>query len=596
MISIRCCGEFTPWLCICYNNLKTRIILLAILFFSGFEAGKAQQLPPALKSHESFLMEIANKKWECSLTAYPRVRFFEDKIDVLAGDGSTTSTLTKITHLEPGVIQVNSRDNVILFVFADDLQTFAVASMREMSELSVDGGTGPVRLPVTGLNKLLNVQFKGKTLRKNRPLWAGARIHADKIEICNAFGTVIQTYPAFAYYPHAQGIFLPDKGMGFVALSRKEAAGIYLDGTVLGTGVRTEKSGYFEQFLASKLNKAASRSTHFSYPLLRAGYDELAASQEHYAVQLTINTYGENSEEAGACWNEMGTLRGYARSYAKAPEYHLKALEHAKKCFSTDKPKLLDYSTDVASSQNDAGDFAAAKQTLSVAYPLLAPAGGDFRGTYFFNQEIGMAAFGLRNFPEAANIFLENSKRAQVARLSGNVIQSLLYHISCRLMQNQTDEALASLDLCMSVQDERSKANPSYSFDTWELAFACVALGKNKEAMKYSQAPSYRNSIAYKEYGRMLSLFHSGDRAGAQALAKDFLGRFVDIQEIKNSSDLSPVIVKLTQAVAEQSPAAIAALEKTWAEQKVSLKNRPLKNDIVARVIVATIAKLRSGS
>jgi len=53
--------------------------------------------------------------------------------------------------------------------------------------------------------------------------------------------------------------------------------------------------------------------------------------------------------------------------------------------------------------------------------------------------------------------------------------------------------------------------------------------------------------------------------------------------------------VKLTHAIAEQTPAAMTALEQIWAQQVESLKNRPLKNFLFAKVIVATLAKLRSG-
>ncbi|WP_294232430.1 hypothetical protein [Prosthecobacter sp.] len=562
------------------------LILLSMLASSVF--GQARH--PALASHEAFLTEIVNKKWECTFTNYPELRFHADKIEILDSTERVTTTLVKLTHVEPGVIRVDFNSGVIqVFVFSDDLQSFALASMDEMSEFTVKDAQGPSKLPESPAAAPLEVQFT------THPFWKAARVHAGKFEVLDGNGTVFATNEAFPYYPHAQGILLPEKRVGMTLLSRQKPGGWYLAGKNLGTGVRTDKSGFFRTFLSSKLVSYNLRSAHFNYALLNAGLPDLAAAQERYAVQLTTNFYGETSEQLGACWNEMGTLRGYARSYAKAPEYHLKALQHARQHFSADKQKLLAYSIDLAGSQNDAGDFASAKKTLSEAYALLPADGSDFRSTYLFHQELGTAEFGLRNYPQAAKLFQENSKRAEASRMTGNVTESLLSLIPCQMMQNQTAQAEASLKQCMQVQDERSKANPTYDYDTWKIAFACVALGKNEDAVKYAPVRQRRNWVAYEEYGRMVSLFNGNDRAGAQALAREFVGRFSNIGEINVRNDIDPITVKLTQAIAEQTPAAISALEQLWAQQVDSLKNRPLKNYLFAKVMVSTLAKLRSG-
>ena len=561
-----------------------------IAFVCGFcTILHAQQVHPALKSHESFLSEIANKKWECAFSNYPELRFFEERIEILASDERVTGTLIKLTHVEPGIIRVDfNRGSMQFFVFADDLQSFVSVTTSESIDFIVQGATAPVRF--SGEEGMAPISLR----YSNQPFERGGRIHADQFEALDGNGAVTATHPAYPYYPNAMGVLLPEKKVGVLLASRRQPGGWFLSGRSLGVGVRTEKSGYFRTFLASKLTGFNLRSAHFNYALLNAGLLSLADAQERYAVQLTINSYGETSEQLGACWNEMGTLRGYARSYTKAPEYHFKALEHAKKHFSSDNAKLLDYSTDFAGSQNDAGKFAAAKQTLSEAQPLLAPAGGDFRGTYLFYQQLSMAEFGLKNYSEASRILVENTKRAQEARMSGNVVESLLYLIPCQMMQNETAQANASLNQCMAAQEERSKANPTYRFDTWKLAFACMVLGRYEDAVKYAPTSQRRNSVTYQEYGRMVSLFHSGDKAGAQALAKEFIGRFGNIEEITVRNDIDPVTVKLTLAIADPSPSTVAALEQVWSEQVSSMRNRPLKNYLFAKVMVATIAKLKS--
>jgi hypothetical protein len=93
----------------------------------------------------------------------------------------------------------------------------------------------------------------------------------------------------------------------------------------------------------------------------------------------------------------------------------------------------------------------------------------------------------------------------------------------------------------------------------------------------------------------MVSLFNSGDKAGAQALAREFVGRFSNVGDIRVRNDIDPITVKLTQAIAEQTPADIGALEQLWAAQVDNLRNRPLKNYFFAKVMVATIAKLKAG-
>ena len=79
--------------------------------------------------------------------------------------------------------------------------------------------------------------------------------------------------------------------------------------------MRTDKSGGFRQILDSKLSGFTWRSAHFTYPLLLAGASDLAAAQERYAIHLAIKDYGATSAELMYAYNEMGTLRGWARSY-----------------------------------------------------------------------------------------------------------------------------------------------------------------------------------------------------------------------------------------------------------------------------------------
>ena len=541
---------------------------------------------PALASPEAFMTEIANKKWECSYTSYPQVRFIGDKIEALAAD-AILSTTTGAKVVEPGILRQDFRDGSFgVFIFSDDLQSFVMGLMTEMDEFTAETPDG---LPAEGGSPL------GVTFTKH-PFWNKSRLHADKMELLDSMGKVFATNECYSFLPQVRGVVLPEKQAGMIVMSRQSPGkGWFLSGKFLGTGVRTDRAGFFKPPLQSKLTQFPLRSAQFSYALLNAGFEQLAEGQERYGLINAANYYGETSEQVGEAWSHAGTLRGWSRSYAKAPEYHRKALEHVRQHFSSDRQKTLDYSINLASSLNDAGDFAGAKKALADAYPLLAKDGGNFRGTFLFHEELGTAEFGLRSYPQAAKAFLENIQRAQTARMTGNVVESLLQLIPCQMMQNQAAQAEASLKQLMQVQDERTKSSPSYDFDTWKIAFACVALGKNEDAVKYAPVRQRQNWVAYEEYGRMVSLFNSGDKAGAQALAREFVGRFSNVGDIRVRNDIDPITVKLTQAIAEQTPAAIGALEQLWASQVENLRSRPLKNYAFAKVMVATIAKLKAG-
>ena len=570
--------------------MKPALLLLALLvLFAGLLDASAQQLHPGLRSSEAFLTALQGKTWETSFTVYPRIRFETDRIEYLDDRGQITGKLSKVSYPEPGFAKAEFNDGSFhFFIFSDDLESFVIANMKDMSEFKVEGSASPTTLPMTNDAAPLTLTFL------DNPFWKAARLHAGKLEVLDGSGAVFATNPSFAYSSQTHGVILPQKQFGAVVLSRqKPGGGWYLSGRNLGTGVRTDVSGYFRQFLRTRLSQFPLWSAHFNYSLLQAGKEQMASGQEAFALQLAVDRHGENSDLVARCLQEMGKLRGYARSYEKAAQLHSQALAKARVSLAQDKEALLDIGTDLAGSQNDAGAFAAAKQTLADIYGMLPAPGGNIASTYFFYEALGTAEFGLRNYSQAIKLFADNLKRVQEANLKGNMVSMQLSLVAAYLASGQTSAAEGCLKQCLEVQDQWQKENPTYNFDTWKLAFACVALGKNQEALKYAPTKQRRNWVAYEEYGRLVSLLHGGDRAAAQTLAKEFVGRFNNIQEINIRDDIDPITVKLTEAIADPTPAKIAALEQIWAGQVDSLRNRPLKNYLFARVMVLTLAKLK---
>lgn len=564
-------------------------LVLCSWVLPSFSTAQTPSRHPALEGPTAFLTEIANKDWECSFTAYPRVRFFADKIEVLADDGKVTNTLKNVTHPEPGVIRVGFSKGVVVFIFSDDLQSFVVANMKDINEFTVDGAAGPLMLPSVNTATPLDITFK------DHPYWKKARLHADKMEVLEEDGKVFVTNPGYAFTPQAQGIRLPEKGAGLVALSRKQPGGWYLSGMHLGTGVRTEKSGYFRFILGSKMTGFAARSVHFTHALLNSGLHDLAAGQEWYGIQLAEDTYGETSETVTRARNELGKLHGYARSYQRSPMWHRRAMEHAKQHHASNKDLHLELGTDLAESLNDAGDFANAKASLAEVHPILQSTGGDVVTQTTFYEALGASEFGLRNYAQAEKLFTENARREQEAKREGSHLRALLRLYTCQLAQNQSAKAQGTLKTLTETQDQYIKQFPNYRFDTWEIAFACASLKKYDDALRYAPTGNRRGWIAYAEYGRLVALLLKGERQQAQQFAKILTGRFSDLDEVRIRNDIDPVTVKLIEAMAAMTPSALAALEQEWATQVESLRNRPLKNYVFARVMVDTIQALKAG-
>ena len=554
--------------------MARRSILLQAL--SLLAAGKAAlAADPALSSQASFFAALKNQSFECSFTGLPRARFFPDRVESLNVDNSIAKTYQRVSCPEPGLIRVDFNGMFWLMAFSDDLQSFVIGSMNSVYECD---------FPATD-----TITFK------DHPDWKQARLSDKGMELLDAQGSAFATNPGISFFAQVQGFLLPEKGKGMLVKSRQRQGGWYASGRHLGTGVLTQKSGYFRNVLNTSIKGFPQRSAHFGYWLLRAGLEETAAGQERYAASLVEDTYGPTSAEAGNAWKDMGTLRGWARSYKGAPALHARAVTHAKEHFPSDKAKLLDTSVALAGSQADAGDFAGAKGTLAGVHDLLPADGANFRVSYDFHRTLAEAEFGLKNYPSAMKQFADNIDRAKTAGVKYYEMTGLLGIFSCQLAQNDLPGAQATLKQCIEVDERETKEAGGADFDRWELAFACVALGQYEEALKYAPTGQRRNWVGYEEYARLVCLFLSGDRDGSKQLGKEFIGRFSSLEEINIRHDLDVITIKLTQALAAQTAAATTELEQTWAEQVQTLRDRPLKNYLFAKVMVAVLSKLKSG-
>lgn len=546
-------------------------------------------VPAAMASSEAFMSALRGKEWECSFNAYQRLRFVGDKIELLAQDDQITGTLVNVSVLEPGIVRVDySSGAMVLFIFSDDMKSFVIANMKNMSEFEVKGATAPVKLPTTADAAPVEVTFK------DNPYWGGANVHASRVEIKDTEGKVFATNDGFAYYPHVLGLKLPEKGAGVVVFSRTRPGGWYLGGRHLGIGARTDFVGLFRTTVRSRMRDFALRSAHFPRALLRIGHEQTAYAQEQYALYNAGTIYGENSEQAIYAMNEMGKLRGFALSFDGAAAWHGRAFTAAKEHFPQDAEKLFELGTDYGDSLGDQGSFEESKKVLAEVQPHV-PTGGNLRLPFNYYKALGAAEFGLRNYAQAAQIFAANQKRAVEGKMEGNEVESILDQAACFMALNKPLEAATQVALAGSRQEEVIKQYPRTNFDTYKLSMACSVVQKWPEAQRFSNVPQRRNgSVTYMECARLLSLICQGNKADAQKMAQDFTKRYGgDMEDIEIRRDIDAMIVSMTRAAAEQNGPAIADLEKAWAQQVESLRKRPLQNYIFARVMVASIAGLK---
>jgi hypothetical protein len=542
----------------------------------------------AMASSESFMAALRGKDWECSFNSYPRLRFAGETIELLAQDGKISSTLKSVSVLEPGIIKVDySSGAMVLFIFSEDMKSFVIANMKNMSEFEVKDGTAPVKLPNSAEAVPVEVTFK------DNPYWGGASVHASRVEIKDPEGKVFATNEGFAYYPHVLGLKLPEKGAGVVVFSRKRPGGWYLGGRHLGAGARTDFAGLFRTSLRSRMRDFALRSAHFPRALLRIGHEQAAFAQEQYALYNAENVYGENSEQSIFSMNEMGKLRGFALSFDGAAAWHGRAYAAAKEHFAQDSTKLFELGTDYGDSLGDQGNFEESKKILAEVQPHV-PTGGNLRIPFNYYKALGAAEFGLRNYAQAAEIFAANQQRAVEGKMEGNEVESILDQAACFMALNRPVEAATKVSLAATRQEEVIKQYPRITFDTYKLSMACSVVQKWPEAQQFSNVPRRNGSVTYMECARLLSLICQGDKAGAQKMAQDFTKRYGgDMEDIEIRRDIDAMIVSMTRAAAEQNAPAIADLEKAWAQQVESLRKRPLQNYIFARVMVASIASLK---
>jgi len=547
-----------------------------------------QSADSALESEASFIEALADVQWECSFTAYPRVEFFADRVEVLDRSGKVTRKLSPVEVPEPGLMKLSFNSGASAwFVFAEDMQSFVIANMDKVYPFAI-AGPAVTSWPVEGDGTELALNLE------SHPDWQGLSVTGDSVTATG--DNTGDSMAAARYLPRALGVFSPLKGASFVLLSREKAGGWWMQGKHLGTGSRTSRSGVFKPPARTLLKDYPLRSTQFSYALLRAGHKMEAAAQEQYAARMIAGLYGETSEKVIHGYREMGDVRGYTRSYQEAPEWHEKAYRLARQNLSDRADELLDYGTRYAGSLADRGDFELAKSVIQEVRSYVDQV--NYEGKTAINlinsyyETVGEIEFGMRVYDQSATTFMTGAERALGVKYSSTAVRFYLHAAASQLAAGQRDKATATLQLAIDLQRQRQKDNPKSKYDTYRLAFACVALQQFDVALEFAPVSTRRSSVLYEEYARLVALWNSGDREAASEFARDIGGRFDELSDIQIRRDIDAMTVELTSALSDPSAQRARAFEQAWADQAESLRKRPLKNYLFARVMVDVIAGL----
>lgn len=531
-----------------------------------------------------FLAVVKEVPYECSFRSNPRVRFFEDRIENLDSRGKVTGTIKDFSFVEPGLgkIQYNS-GAAAWFAFSDDLTTFAVANMEDIFEcsgLQVGETFADSEEPV-----LLTLE--------NHPKIGQVKVGQETITLISPSGSEIGQYPAFHYLPHAVGFVDENLKDGFLLLSREKAMGWWMEGNYIGAGVRTDKGGIFQLNNRSPLRNFLQRSVQFPKVLLRSGNATMATAQEKYASTMLDEVFKEKGHPSRIHGlKEIGMARANHLDREAALPWYEKAYRLASEHLASDPKEQVHYITLYGDGLADTGKFQEGLDVLSTGIPLMAKV-EDVQTKYLLHEAAGKAEFGMRRYDSAINHFAAKAKLGKEANFLGVVSMAQFEIATCHRAAGNSEAAMAALDLAISAQEERQKGNPKANYDTYRLAFACAALERWDDALRFADLTNRRSSVTYQEYARLATLWNRGDTDEASELAKKFVSRFgEDMEEVLIRRDMDTMTVRLTEVIAEPSPETSRAFSEEWDRQKESLKNRPLENYFFALVLLKAREKM----
>lgn len=516
----------------------------------------------------------------------PLLRFQPEQADILDSKDGLKSAYKPIEWLEPCLAR-RQRDSgeVQWWVFAEDHVSGVYGYLNGEIEVTL-AGEGPSVLPEPDAEAGLEVKFT--------PLdqWQVLRVWADHVEAEGAAGK--ETFDAVRWFPNLLQVLLPEGESGFLVLSKTGPKAWWSRGRSVSPMIRRDVAGAFRRRLQSPIESFTGNSVQFPYLLLRGGRMTEAAAQERNALEMVRRNSKEKEKDEISALRQFATQRRWNRDYEAAAVWTEKAWAMAQQPGTLDAKERFVAGMDHAERLSDSGRFEEAKALLGALAGEVAPFGDTSGEAFSYYRAVGEVQFGLKDYSTAVETFRGNAERARTIKSLGSESFAMLNVLYCELAMGggQSENAIAE---AVRLQDERQKANPKANYDTWKMALACAVTGRWEDALRFAPTRSRKGWVSYEEYARMLALIMKGDPGEAQTFAKTLEGRFEEVSEVNVRTDVDEMFLKLMEATAQGTPTALAAAEAQWKVDVQNLRDRPLTNYILARAIVASLAKLRGG-
>ncbi|MEZ5387035.1 MAG: hypothetical protein R3F13_16120 [Prosthecobacter sp.] len=516
----------------------------------------------------------------------PLLRFQPEQVDILDSKDGVKSAYKVIEWVEPGLARRRmSAGEVQWWVFADDRVSGVYAYLKGEAEMAVEGD-GPPSLPAADAETGLELKLS------SFDQWKLLRVWENRVVAEGDSGT--ETFEAIPWYPNLLQVMLPKGECGFLILSKSGPKAWWSRGRSISPMIRRDVAGAFRRRLQSSIESFTGNSVQFPYLLLRHGRTAEAAAQERNALEMVRNNSRKKEKDEVSALRQFATQRRWNRDYETAAAWTEKAWRMAKEAGSIDAKERFAAGLDHAERLSDTGRFEEARTLLAVLAGEVAPFGETSGEAFSYHRAMGGVQFGLKDYAAAVATFRGNAERARKAKSPGTESFEMLNLLYCELGSGggQSEAVIAE---AVRLQDERQKENPRADYDTWKLALACAVMGRWEDALRFAPTRARKGYVTYEEYARMLTLVMKGDREEAQKFAGTLEGRFEDVFNVNVRTDVDEMFLKLMEAIARGTPAALAAAEAQWTKDVQNLKDRPLTNYILARAIVASLVKLRAG-